>query len=92
MIRAIDVHKTFRGNHVLQGTNLHIKRGESMVVIGGSGCGKSVLMKHVMGLLRPDKGQVIIDDKDISTLKPKELNETRKNLACYFRVQPYLTP
>jgi phospholipid/cholesterol/gamma-HCH transport system ATP-binding protein len=85
MIQLIDVYKTFRNKDVLRGASLHIERGESMVVIGGSGCGKSVLMKHVIGLLWPDRGQVMIDGKDLSSCSRGELREIRKKFGMLFQ-------
>ncbi len=85
MIKIEDVHKTFHDNHVLRGATLHIYPGESMVVIGGSGSGKSVLMKHVIGLLRPDSGKVIVEGQDICLLTERELNEVRKKYGMLFQ-------
>ncbi len=85
MIRIVDLHKRFGDNKVLEGVSLHIKPGETMVVIGESGGGKSVLMKHVIGLLRPDKGKVLINNQDITTLKEKGLNEVRKKFGMLFQ-------
>lgn len=85
MIKIEQVHKHFGKNHVLRGADLHIKRGESMVVIGGSGSGKSVLMKHVIGLLQPEQGRVLIDNQDIGHLREKELNEVRKKYGMLFQ-------
>ncbi len=85
MINIIDIHKSFGGNYVLQGVNLEIKKGESVVVIGGSGSGKSVLLKHIIGLLKPDKGTVLIDNVDISKLSEEELNEVRKRFGMLFQ-------
>ena len=86
MIKVKDIFKSFTGKPVLQGANLHIKEGESMVVIGGSGSGKSVLMKHTIGLLKPDKGCVIINGKDLSKLKEDEINEVRKLFGMLFQM------
>lgn len=85
MIELIDVHKTFGTNHVLRGVNLKINKGESVVVIGGSGSGKSVLLKHIIGLLKPDKGTVTIDNIDIAKLNENELNEVRKKFGMLFQ-------
>ena len=85
MIDIINLHKSFNNKHVLSGVNLHVERGETMVVIGGSGSGKSVLIKHVIGLLFPDEGNVIIDGVDISHLREKELNEFRKKYGMLFQ-------
>ncbi len=85
MIDLLDIHKSFGGNHVLRGASLKVQRGESMVVIGGSGSGKSVLLKHIIGLLRPDSGSVLIDSADISQLDEDGLNETRKKFGMLFQ-------
>jgi phospholipid/cholesterol/gamma-HCH transport system ATP-binding protein len=85
VIEIINLHKTFNNNHVLCGVDLQIERGETMVVIGGSGSGKSVLIKHVIGLLTPDDGNVIIDDVDIFNLREKDLNEFRKKYGMLFQ-------
>ncbi len=65
MIELRDVHKSFGPKHVLQGVDLRIARGESMVVIGGSGTGKSVLLKCILGLMRPESGQILLDGQDV---------------------------
>lgn len=85
MIEAIDLDKSFNNNHVLRGLNLTINKGETMVVIGGSGCGKSVLIKHIIGILKPDKGKVLIEGKDISKMNERELNELRKRFGMLFQ-------
>ncbi len=66
MIRLRDVHKAFDGTPILQGVNLHVPKGESMVIIGGSGTGKSVTLKCVLGLIRPDAGTIEVDGQDIT--------------------------
>lgn len=66
MIRLENVQKAFGANHVLQGVTLDIPRGESLVVIGGSGTGKSVLLKCILGLVKPDAGHILVDGKDIT--------------------------
>lgn len=85
MIEILDLHKSFNNNHVLKGLNLTVNHGETMVVIGGSGCGKSVLLKHIIGILRPDKGRVSIDEKDISRMDETEMNELRKRFGMLFQ-------
>ena len=85
MIKLVEVYKIFGSNQVLRGVNLHIHRGESMVVIGQSGCGKSVLLKHVIGLLRPDKGQVFVDGQDLLSCSEKKLYEIRKKFGMLFQ-------
>ncbi|WP_298934850.1 ATP-binding cassette domain-containing protein [uncultured Ruegeria sp.] len=64
MIRMENVHKAFGENHVLQGMNLEIPKGTSMVIIGGSGTGKSVALKCILGLITPDSGKILVDGKD----------------------------
>lgn len=73
MIKIIDLHKSFDGKKVLNGVNLEILDGEIMVIMGGSGAGKTVLIKHMMGLLKPDKGKIYVDDIEITSLKEEEL-------------------
>jgi phospholipid/cholesterol/gamma-HCH transport system ATP-binding protein len=85
MIELKDIHKSFGENHVLRGVNLHVKKGESLVIIGGSGSGKTVLLKHIIGLLKPDKGKVIIDSVDLSQLDEDGLNEMRKKFGMLFQ-------
>jgi len=85
VIEIIDLHKSFDDNHVLRGINLEVKRGESLVIIGGSGSGKSVLLKHIIGLMRPDQGRVIIDSIDLATLDEDGLNEIRKKFGMLFQ-------
>lgn len=69
MITLTDVHKAFGSNKVLQGVNLTIPRGESMVVIGGSGTGKSVLLKCILGLIKPDSGVITVDGQDVTKVE-----------------------
>ncbi|MGV6811419.1 MAG: ABC transporter ATP-binding protein [Brevirhabdus sp.] len=67
MINLSDIHKSFGPKQVLRGVNLDIGSGESMVIIGGSGTGKSVLLKCVLGLVTPDQGQILLDGQDVAT-------------------------
>ena len=69
MITLQKVHKAFGDNHVLQGVDLVIPKGESMVIIGGSGTGKSVMLKSVLGLVTPDAGKIIVDGDDVTTVE-----------------------
>ena len=85
MIELRDIHKSFEGNYVLRGADLKVEKGESLVVIGGSGSGKSVLLKHIIGLLKPDRGTVIIDSTDLSLLDEDGLNEIRKKFGMLFQ-------
>ncbi len=84
-IEVVDLHKSFGGKDVLTGVNLEVRNGESMVVIGGSGVGKSVLIKCIIGLLRPDSGGIRVDGQEISSLNEKSLNEIRKKFGMLFQ-------
>ena len=84
-IEVVDLHKSFGDKHVLTGVNLEVRNGESMVVIGGSGVGKSVLIKCIIGLLRPDSGGIRIDGQEITSLDEKSLNEIRKKFGMLFQ-------
>jgi phospholipid/cholesterol/gamma-HCH transport system ATP-binding protein len=85
MIELIDLYKNFGDNQVLRGASLKIDRGESMVIIGCSGSGKSVIMKHIIGLLKPDKGKVLVDGIDIWSLSEKDLNRLRRRFGMLFQ-------
>lgn len=85
VIRLVGVEKTLGGQQVLKGVNLEIPRGKVTTVIGKSGGGKSVLLKHMIGLLRPDRGQVLVDETDITRLRAHDLNEVRKKFAMLFQ-------
>lgn len=85
MIEIINVCKSFGGHKVLDNLNLNIRDGETTVIIGRSGCGKSVLLKHIIGLLKPDSGHVLIDGKDTTRMDEKELNEIRMKFGMLFQ-------
>jgi phospholipid/cholesterol/gamma-HCH transport system ATP-binding protein len=85
MIEIINLHKSFGDNNVLRGVNLEIKEGESLAIIGRSGCGKSVLLKHIVGLLIPDEGYIKFDGKIISNLDRKELYKIRRKFGFLFQ-------
>ena len=85
MIEIINLCKSFNGKKILDNLNLTIDKGETMVIIGRSGCGKSVLLKHIIGILRPDSGQVIIDGIDITKLDEKHLNQFRLKFGMLFQ-------
>lgn len=80
-----DLHKSFGPLTVLDGLDLSVRRGESMVVIGGSGVGKSVLIKHIIGLVRPDAGRVVVDGVDLATLGSRELTGFRRRFGMAFQ-------
>ena len=84
-IRVRDINKTFGTHHVLRGVDLDILRGKINIVIGGSGQGKSVLMKHLMGLLKPDSGHIYTDGVDIVPLNDYQLNTVRKKFGMLFQ-------
>ena len=85
MIEVIDVHKNFGRQEVLQGTNLTIEDGGITTIIGGSGSGKTVLLKTMIALLLPDRGQILVDGTDITRLGEKPLNEVREKFGFLFQ-------
>jgi phospholipid/cholesterol/gamma-HCH transport system ATP-binding protein len=85
MIKLIDIHKSFGKQKVLDGIDLQIEEAKTTVIIGRSGGGKSVLLKHIIGLLRPDHGQVLVDGTDIAKLGDRDLNEIRKKFGMLFQ-------
>lgn len=88
MLNAItiaDLHKSFGANHVLRGVNLTVEPGESMVIIGGSGSGKSVLIKHIIGLLKPDRGSILVNGEEVTTMRERHLKELRKKFGMLFQ-------
>ena len=85
MIEITDLHKSFGDNNVLQGINLNIETGETIVIIGRSGCGKSVLIKHIVGLLVPDSGYIKVEQKNVTQMSAKELYELRKRFGFLFQ-------
>ena len=80
-----DIYKSFGNNTVLQGLNLKIKRGETLVILGRSGCGKSVTLKILLGLLYPDAGQVYFDGEEITGMPEKKLVAIRKKIGMLFQ-------
>ena len=85
MIKIVDLHKKFGKQEVLEGINLEIKAGEITAIIGRSGSGKTVLVKHIVGLLKPDKGHIFIDGIDITQADNKTLNQIRKRFGMLFQ-------
>ena len=84
-VRIRGVHKTFGVHHVLRGIDLDLERGKTNIIIGGSGQGKSVLMKHLMGLLKPDEGQIWVDGEDIVPLGDVEMSRLRRKFGMVFQ-------
>ncbi len=85
MIEIKDVYKSFGANQVLTGVNLNINQGETIVILGRSGCGKSVLLKHIIGLMKPDKGQIFIDGEEITAYSYEKLYNLRKRFGMLFQ-------
>jgi phospholipid/cholesterol/gamma-HCH transport system ATP-binding protein len=85
VIEIKNLKKRFGKKEVLRGVNLSIKTGETMVIIGRSGCGKSVLLKHIVGLLKGDEGEVIVDGQVISTMSREELYRIRTKFGYLFQ-------
>lgn len=77
--------RSFNEHPVLRGVDLDVERGESIVVIGQSGCGKSVLLKHLVRLLEPDRGRILLDGVDISTLRGRQLTKLRSRIGMLFQ-------
>jgi phospholipid/cholesterol/gamma-HCH transport system ATP-binding protein len=85
MIEVKDLYKSFGGNPVLRGVSLDVREGTTMVVLGGSGSGKTVLMKHMIGLLKPDSGQVVVDGEDIVPMGDRQLDVVRRKFGMVFQ-------
>jgi phospholipid/cholesterol/gamma-HCH transport system ATP-binding protein len=85
MIEFIDLYKSFGQKKVLQGTSLEIKKGETMAIIGQSGSGKSVLIKHLIGLLKPERGRINVDGIEITGLKEEKFFSVRKKFGMLFQ-------
>jgi phospholipid/cholesterol/gamma-HCH transport system ATP-binding protein len=85
VIRLVNIHKSFGSKRVLQGFTLDVAEGETMVIIGYSGGGKSVAIKHIVGLLEPDQGTVFVDDREVPRLSRDELSQVRSNVGYVFQ-------
>lgn len=84
-IQVRDLHKRFGGNAVLRGIDLDVEEGTTCVILGGSGSGKTVLMKHMIGLLKPDSGKVIVDGEDLVPLDERGLERVRRKFGMVFQ-------
>lgn len=84
-IECHNLHKSFGEKPVLEGVNLRIDRGETLVILGGSGSGKTVLLKHMNGLMSPESGEIFIDGVEISRLEEEDLRDVRKKVAMVFQ-------
>ena len=85
MIEVRDLKKKFGAQQVLNGVSFRIEPGDSVVIIGGSGCGKSVLLKHLIGLIRPDSGEIIIDEDHLNEMDERRLLEVRRKFGMLFQ-------
>jgi phospholipid/cholesterol/gamma-HCH transport system ATP-binding protein len=85
MIRVVNLHKSFGRQHVLKGVNLELETSKITTIIGGSGSGKTVLLKHLNALLLPDRGSVLVSGQDITKLNQTALNEVRKKFGVLFQ-------
>jgi len=85
MIELRNVHKAFGKQVVLNGVDFEVREGETVALLGPSGTGKSVLLKHVIGLIRPDEGEIYVDGKDVCLLKRRELSEFRSHIGYVFQ-------
>lgn len=79
------LHKSFGNKHVIQGLDVEINQGESLVIIGGSGSGKSVLIKNIVGILKPDSGSILVDDLEMTTINAKEYSSVLKKFGYLFQ-------
>jgi phospholipid/cholesterol/gamma-HCH transport system ATP-binding protein len=85
MIRVVDLHKSFGRQRVLKGVNLELETGKITTIIGGSGSGKTVLLKHLNALVMPDRGSILVDGTDITRLGQRDLNEMRRKFGVLFQ-------
>lgn len=85
IIRLVDASKSFNGVKVLDNLHMEVKKGEILVIMGPSGVGKTVLLKHLIGLLKPDSGKILVDSEDIAALKGEEINSIREKFAFLFQ-------
>src|ERR1022692_4798730 len=85
MIEVRHLQKSFDGQPVLDDISFRIENGESVAIIGRSGCGKSVLLKHVIGLLKPDEGEVLIDGENIVPMNERQLLRVRRKFGMLFQ-------
>lgn len=85
MISLQHLYKSFDGRQVLRDLSIDVERGESLVIVGGSGTGKSVTLKHIIGLLQPDRGRVFVDGEDMTNMSDVELNHFRRRFGMAFQ-------
>ncbi|MDD4899493.1 MAG: ABC transporter ATP-binding protein [Candidatus Omnitrophica bacterium] len=85
MIEIANLYKSFGEHKVLDGLSLNIDKGTTCVIIGRSGCGKSVLLKHIMGIMKAEKGKIVVSDKEVGKLNEKEMNALRMKIGYVFQ-------
>ncbi len=85
MIELIDIHKSFEGKQVLKGVSLSLNDGETIVILGRSGCGKSVLLKIILRLLKQDQGSILIDGSDTTRYREEQMMPIRKRMGMLFQ-------
>jgi phospholipid/cholesterol/gamma-HCH transport system ATP-binding protein len=85
VIQVENLYKSFGGQQVLKGVNLEVAKGEIMIIIGQSGGGKSVLLRHLLGLLRADAGRILVDGADITALRGRALDDVRRRYGVVFQ-------
>jgi len=85
MITVENVHKSFEGAEVLRGVSCEVAPGEMLALIGMSGCGKSVLLKHIAGMFQPDEGRVLVDGNDMREIRGRKLEELRRRFGFVFQ-------
>ena len=85
MIQISKLHKSFRDKKILSGVDLNIETGKITTIIGRSGCGKSVLLKHIVALLRPDEGKILVEGENLNDMSLDELFATRKKMGLVFQ-------
>ncbi|WP_305044252.1 ABC transporter ATP-binding protein [Geoalkalibacter sp.] len=85
VIELKDVHKTFGTQQVLRGVNLQVREGTTMVIVGASGQGKSVILKHMLGLIKPERGEVLVFGRDLTRIRAREIKEIRTQFGVLFQ-------
>lgn len=85
IVRFREVHKSFGAQHVLNGLSFEVARGRTLGIMGPSGTGKSVVLRHIVGLLKPDSGQVEVEGRDIAKLTKRDLSDLRKRMGFLFQ-------
>ncbi len=85
VIRFVDVHKAYAGVSVLNGLSLEVRRGRTLGIMGPSGTGKSVTLRHIIGLARADSGRVLVEDRDVAKLSRKDLRKLRRRMGYVFQ-------